>query len=154
MFFGINIRSNIELHRPTEKQTDRWGPKMKLNDTNVLGEELQTCSLQPLTGFLRDGDCRLPATDFGVHGVCAQVTAEFLAFTRSRGNDLTTANPLGGFPGLKPGDRWCLCADRWQEAFQNGCAPPVVLDATHADVLKRIPLSRLTAHALTDPTGE
>ena len=125
---------------------------MNTNENNVLGKALKTCSLQPLTGFMRDGDCRLAATDFGVHGVCAQVTPEFLAFTKSRGNDLTTANPLGGFPGLKPGDRWCLCADRWQEAFENDCAPPVILTATHAGVLKRIPLSRLKAHALMDPT--
>lgn len=116
---------------------------------NVEGKPLQTCSLSPLTGFLRDGDCRMPAGDAGRHGVCAEVTDVFLAFTQARGNDLTTPNPLFGFPGLKPGDRWCLCADRWKEADDNGVAPPVVLSATHQDVLDRVPMGRLKRHALT-----
>ena len=124
------------------------------NDVNVLGESLATCSLQPLTGFLRDGDCRLPTTDVGRHGVCAQVTHEFLNYTKQRGNDLTTAIPMSGFPGLKPGDRWCLCADRWLEADMDGVAPPVVLAATHAGVLDHIPLERLKMHALTGEPGE
>lgn len=117
---------------------------------NVWNEDLQTCSLAPLTGFLRDGDCRMPASDRGQHGVCAQVTQAFLDFTRSRGNDLTTADPLGGFPGLRPGDRWCLCVDRWREADEHGVAPPVILAATHVDVLDRISLARLEAHKLAD----
>ncbi len=119
-------------------------------ETNILGQPLATCSLSPLTGFSRDGACRMPAGDFGRHGVCAEVTADFLNFTRGRGNDLSTPQPLYGFPGLKPGDRWCLCADRWAEAAENGVAPPVVLSATHADVLGRIPMERLVAHALMD----
>ncbi len=119
-------------------------------ETNILGQPLATCSLSPLTGFSRDGACRMPNGDFGRHGVCAEVTADFLNFTRGRGNDLSTPQPLYGFPGLKPGDRWCLCADRWAEAAENGMAPPVVLSATHADVLERIPMDRLVAHALTD----
>ena len=119
-------------------------------ETNILGQPLATCSLSPLTGFSRDGACRMPAGDFGRHGVCAEVTADFLNFTRGRGNDLSTPQPLHGFPGLKPGDRWCLCADRWAEAAEHGVAPPVVLSATHADVLGRIPMERLVAHALTD----
>jgi hypothetical protein len=90
----------------------------------------------------------MPSSDVGRHGVCAQVTQAFLDFTRSRGNDLTTSVPLGGFPGLKPGDRWCLCADRWREAHDNGVAPPVILASTHADVLERIPLSYLKDHSL------
>jgi uncharacterized protein (DUF2237 family) len=98
---------------------------------------------------MRDGDCRMPAGDFGRHGVCAQVTEEFLEFTRRRGNDLSTPQSMHGFPGLRPGDRWCLCIDRWAEAEANGVAPPVVLEATHADVVERIPLERLMAHALT-----
>ena len=119
-------------------------------DHNILGQPLDTCSLYPRTGFNRDGTCRMPAGDFGRHGVCAQVTEDFLTFTRGRGNDLSTPQPLYGFPGLKPGDRWCLCADRWAEAADNGVAPPVVLSATHTGVLKRIPLERLLEHALTD----
>ncbi len=119
-------------------------------ENNILGQPLATCSLSPLTGFSRDGACRMPTGDFGRHGVCAEVTADFLNFTRGRGNDLSTPQPLYGFPGLKPGDRWCLCADRWAEAAENGVAPPVVLSATHADVLERIPMDRLVAHALTD----
>ena len=119
-------------------------------DTNILGRPLETCSLSPLTGFNRDGECRMPEGDFGRHGVCAQVTEDFLAFTRGRGNDLITPQPHFGFPGLRPGDRWCLCADRWAEAAADGVAPPVVLSATHRDVLKRIPLERLLEYALTD----
>ncbi|MDJ0667129.1 MAG: DUF2237 domain-containing protein [Desulfobacterales bacterium] len=119
-------------------------------ETNILGQPLETCSLSPLTGFNRDGECRMPAGDFGRHGVCAQVTEDFLAFTRGRGNDLSTPQPHFGFPGLKPGDRWCLCADRWAEAAQNGVAPPVVLSATHSDVIKRIPFEQLLEHALTE----
>ncbi|MDJ0886552.1 MAG: DUF2237 domain-containing protein [Desulfobacterales bacterium] len=122
----------------------------KDRETNILGQPLATCSLSPLTGFSRDGACRMPTGDFGRHGVCAEVTEDFLNFTRGRGNDLSTPQPLYGFPGLKPGDRWCLCADRWAEAAENGVAPPVVLSATHADVLARIPMERLVAHALTD----
>jgi uncharacterized protein (DUF2237 family) len=90
---------------------------------NVLGEPLSTCSLNPLTGFLRDGDCRMPTGDAGRHGVCARMTEAFLAFTKQQGNDLSTPQPLYGFPGLNPGDRWCLCVDRWKEAEANGIAP-------------------------------
>ncbi len=120
------------------------------HDRNVLGQPLATCSLSPRTGFNRDGACRMPNGDFGRHGVCAEVTDEFLDFTRGRGNDLSTPQPLYGFPGLNPGDRWCLCADRWAEAAEHGLAPPVVLSATHTGVLERIPLERLLEHALTD----
>ena len=119
-------------------------------DRNILDQPLTTCSLSPRTGFNRDGACRMPTGDFGRHGVCAEVTEEFLAFTRGRGNDLSTPQPLYGFPGLNPGDRWCLCADRWAEAAEHGVAPPVVLSATHTGVLKRITLERLLEHALTD----
>ena len=114
---------------------------------NVLGEALETCSLQPLTGFLRDGDCRIGPNDVGRHGVCAQVTDAFLEFTKNRGNDLSTPLPGAGFPGLKPGDRWCLCVDRWKEAEENGVAPPVILAATHAAVLDRVHLAQLKRHA-------
>ena len=114
---------------------------------NVLDEPLETCSLEPLTGFLRDGDCRIGNNDVGRHGVCAQVTDAFLEFTKRRGNDLSTPHPAAGFPGLKPGDRWCLCVDRWKEAEENGFAPPVILAATHAAVLDRVDLSQLKRHA-------
>lgn len=113
---------------------------------NLLGRPLELCSAAPRTGFFRTGCCETDATDHGSHTVCAQVTAEFLEFSRARGNDLST--PRGGFPGLRPGDRWCLCAARWQEAFDAGVAPPVVLAATHeraADVAER---AALLAHAL------
>jgi uncharacterized protein (DUF2237 family) len=103
---------------------------------NVLGGLLATCSTAPLTSFYRTGCCDTGPDDLGVHVVCAQVAAEFLAFSRSRGNDLSTPRPEYGFPGLKPGDRWCLCADRWQEALEAGVAPPVVLAATHEAALE------------------
>jgi uncharacterized protein len=115
---------------------------------NVLGGELETCSESPLTGFYRDGCCNTGSGDYGVHVVCAQMTAEFLAFSASRGNDLSTPMPENGFPGLRPGDRWCLCAERWQEAFEAGAAPSVFLAATHEMVLEWVDLAALKQHAL------
>lgn len=117
-------------------------------ERNVLGGELEVCCTSPMTGFFRDGSCRACAQDPGSHTVCARVTAEFLAFTRSRGNDLSRPVPEFGFPGLAPGDRWCLCAARWHEAFQAGCAPPVILTATHERALEVIDLDELKRHAL------
>jgi len=117
-------------------------------ETNVLGEVLEPCSLSPLTGFTRSGACETGPDDLGCHTVCAQVTAEFLEYSRSRGNDLITPMPEYDFPGLKPGDRWCLCAGRWLEAKQAGVAPPVLLRATHARTLATIELGQLTPHAL------
>ena len=114
---------------------------------NVLGGPLELCSADPLTDFFRDGCCRTDEDDTGSHTVCARVTEEFLAFSRAVGNDLSTARPEYGFPGLKPGDRWCLCAARWREAFQNGCAPEVFLGATHERALDICPLEELQAHA-------
>ena len=114
---------------------------------NVLGGPLELCSADPLTGFFRDGCCRTDEDDTGSHTVCARVTEEFLAFSRAVGNDLSTARPEYGFPGLKPGDRWCLCAARWREAFQNGCAPEVFLGATHERARDLCPLEELQAHA-------
>jgi uncharacterized protein (DUF2237 family) len=113
---------------------------------NVLGTELQPCSLDPLTGFYRDGCCNTGADDAGVHAVCARVTAEFLEFSKAAGNDLSTPQP--GFPGLQPGDQWCLCAARWAEALDAGAAPPVVLESTHACVLEWVSLDDLRAHAV------
>lgn len=115
---------------------------------NVLGTELQACSFDPLTGFFRDGCCRTDDHDRGSHVVCARVTAEFLAFSRERGNDLVTPRPEFRFAGLKPGDRWCLCALRWKEALEAGVAPPVHLEATHARALELLDLADLQAHAL------
>jgi len=114
---------------------------------NVLGTKLETCSLKPLTGFFRDGCCHTIPDDTGVHTVCSVMTAEFLRFSRARGNDLSTPVPEFEFPGLKPGDRWCLCAARWREAFEAGCAPKVVLEATHARTLEYVRLEDLKAHA-------
>ncbi len=114
---------------------------------NVLGTELRDCSHDPLTGYFRDGCCRSGQTDAGVHVVCARVTAEFLSFSRSVGNDLSTPRPEFGFPGLTPGDQWCLCASRWAEALRAGVAPPVVLEATHASALEFADLADLKAHA-------
>ena len=113
---------------------------------NVLGGDLQPCSQDPLTGFYRDGCCNTGAEDVGVHTVCALMTAEFLAFSKSRGNDLSTPQP--GFAGLVPGDRWCLCAPRWQEALEAGAAPQVVLEATHVGTLEWASLDDLKQHAV------
>lgn len=115
---------------------------------NVLGEPLALCSEQPLTGFFRDGCCNTAKEDLGLHAVCTRVTAEFLEFSRSRGNDLSTPHPEFGFPGLRPGDQWCLCAARWQEALEAGAAPRVVLQATHAAALRVVKLADLKKHAL------
>jgi uncharacterized protein (DUF2237 family) len=114
---------------------------------NVLGGELEPCGTDPLTGFYRDGCCNTGAEDAGVHTVCAVVTQEFLDFSLSQGNDLITPNPAFGFPGLHPGDRWCLCASRWAEALDAGVAPPVVLTATHVRTLDWVNLEDLRRHA-------
>lgn len=118
---------------------------------NVLGGELAECSRDPLTGWLRDGCCNTDAGDYGVHTVCVQVTEEFLEFSRSVGNDLSTPMPAMRFPGLKPGDRWCLCAARWVEAKQAGMAPDVVLEATHARTLEWAGLAELEEHRAPPP---
>jgi len=115
---------------------------------NVLGGSLQSCSLKPLTGFYRDGCCDTGPEDLGIHTVCAQVTADFLAFSKAQGNDLSTPRPTFGFKGLKPGDSWCLCAGRWYEAYRAGKAPKVRLAATHEETLAIVPLPLLKEHAL------
>jgi uncharacterized protein (DUF2237 family) len=115
---------------------------------NVLGDALEPCSFDPLTGFMRDGACRTGSGDVGVHAVCAVMTDAFLAFSASVGNDLSTPRPEWGFGGLVAGDRWCLCASRWQEALEAGAAPPVVLAATHAAALEFSSLDDLRAHAV------
>ncbi len=115
---------------------------------NVLGEALETCSESPLTGFTRSGFCETGPQDLGSHTVCAQVTAEFLAYSKEKGNDLMTPVPELDFPGLKPGDRWCLCAARWREAMEAGCAPTVALRATHERALQVVDMVDLKAHAI------
>lgn len=119
-------------------------------DRNVFGEELITCSTDPLTGFYRNGCCSTGPEDFGTHTVCAIVTTEFLRFSKMMGNDLSTPRPEFNFPGLKEGDRWCLCAQRWQEALENGVAPKVVLEASHENSLKFVDMDDLVAHAVRE----
>ena len=114
---------------------------------NVLGQPLMPCSTDPMTGWFRDGCCRTNEHDHGRHTVCAVMTAEFLAFSASRGNDLSTPQPAYGFPGLKPGDQWCLCAARWREAWEAGKAPRVVLLSTHHRTLKTVSIEALMSHA-------
>jgi uncharacterized protein (DUF2237 family) len=115
---------------------------------NVFGEPLQTCSAAPLTGFFRNGCCDTSDQDVGSHTVCVVMTDGFLRFSKERGNDLSTPMPEFGFSGLKAGDRWCLCAPRWQEAFEAGQAPRVVLRATHQGALDYCPLADLKRHAI------
>ena len=116
---------------------------------NVIGSQLESCCTSPMTGFYRNGKCNTGAGDLGAHVVCAQMTEEFLAFTRSQGNDLSTPVEQFNFPGLKPGDRWCLCAPRWQEALDAGVAPPVILSATHMMALEYVSMDDLKRHALS-----
>jgi uncharacterized protein (DUF2237 family) len=115
---------------------------------NVLGEPLEACCLAPQTGYYRDGYCRIGQGDFGVHVVCAIMTAEFLAYSAAQGNDLITPNPEHDFPGLVTGDRWCLCVSRWRDAFEAGCAPSVVLEATHMAALEFVSLDELRQYAV------
>jgi uncharacterized protein (DUF2237 family) len=121
---------------------------MSSSDKNVLGGPLAVCSTSPRTGFYRDGCCNTGPEDVGIHVVCARMTREFLDFERARGNDLVTPVADAQFPGLKPGDRWCVCAGRWREALDAGVAPPVVLEATHEETLAIVPLSDLRRYAL------
>jgi len=127
---------------------DAEGGRKRKPSRNVLGEPLESCSVKPVTGFFRNGCCDTGGEDVGSHTVCAVMTAEFLAFSKAHGNDLSTPMPEFGFPGLKPGDRWCLCAPRWQEAFVAGQAPRVALRATHAGALDHCPLADLKRFAV------
>ncbi len=119
---------------------------------NVLGGVLETCGTAPMTGFYRNGCCDTGPDDYGLHLVCTQVTEAFLKFSKTRGNDLTTPIPAYGFAGLKPGDRWCLCVERWKEALDEGMAPPIVLAATHVSALEFVALDDLRRYAVD--TGE
>ncbi len=116
--------------------------------SNILGSDLAECSADPLTGFLRDGCCTPHPGDLGNHSVCAMVTEEFLSFSKAQGNDLSTPRPEFGFPGLKPGDRWCLCAGRWYEAQRAGVAPPIVAEATSLSAVEAVPKDVLIQYAL------
>lgn len=120
------------------------------NSLNVLGEPLVPCSFEPLTGWFRDGCCETGPNDRGRHIVCAVMTDEFLAFSKARGNDLSTPVPQYEFPGLKAGDSWCLCLDRWREAHKAGKAPQILLEATHQVALERVPLETLQKFAVKD----
>jgi uncharacterized protein len=119
-----------------------------MQQRNVLGTELRTCSSDPLTGYYRTGCCESRGDDPGMHVVCCRVTAEFLEFSAARGNDLSTPMPQYGFPGLRPGDQWCVCASRWAEALEAGAACPVVLESTHLSALEFVDLADLRAHAV------
>ncbi|MEM7054103.1 MAG: DUF2237 domain-containing protein [Pseudomonadota bacterium] len=119
----------------------------KNRSINVLGGELKSCSNKPVTGFFRDGCCNTSDNDRGCHTVCSVMTDEFLEFSRTQGNDLMTPMPASGFPGLKTGDQWCLCASRWVEAYKADCAPRVVLDATHEKTLQYVALDILRSHS-------
>jgi uncharacterized protein (DUF2237 family) len=133
---------------PLDNASPRRRPERPEPARNVLGSALLPCSVAPLTGFLRDGCCNTGPQDLGLHVVCAEMTAGFLAFSQRRGNDLSTPRPEYGFAGLQPGDRWCLCAARWEEARQAGQAPPVLLEATHEAALTVVRIEHLRAHAL------
>jgi uncharacterized protein (DUF2237 family) len=115
---------------------------------NVLGQPLKDCSFDPLTGYFRDGCCKTSSVDTGSHVICARVTQEFLTFSLAQGNDLITPRPAYQFPGLQPGDQWCLCAMRWKEAFDAGVAPPVVLESTNERALHYVTLEQLQQHAI------
>ena len=129
-------------------------PALRNSNVNILGEPLEICSLKPLTGWRRDGCCSSGADDHGTHAVCAVVTADFLAVTRAQGNDLTTPRPEYGFPGLKPGDRWCLCASRWEEARQAGVAPPIIAEATGRKALAHVSAETLLSYQHSFSTDE
>jgi uncharacterized protein (DUF2237 family) len=118
---------------------------------NVLGTPLRTCGRDPLTGFYRNGRCDTGRDDEGLHLVCTRVTAEFLEFSAAHGNDLSTPSPEWGFPGLRPGDRWCVCVRRWKEAMEAGAAAPVVLESTHVSALEFVSIEELSAHAVPTP---
>ncbi len=140
-------QAQIGLDPPVQNGTAGWFAVPV--PRNVLGEEIALCSTDPVTGFYRTGCCDHAVQDPAAHVVCAQVTAEFLEFSRRQGNDLSTPQPQWGFAGLRPGDRWCLCAARWAEALAAGVAPPVVLEATHAHALEWVDLDDLRKHGLT-----
>jgi uncharacterized protein (DUF2237 family) len=138
----------------TENNENDQQPIISIPTKNVLGGQLQACCFSPMTGFYRDGFCNTGPDDAGRHTVCVRVDADFLAFSKSKGNDLSTPYPMYNFPGLKPGDSWCLCALRWKEALQEDKAPLVILASTHAKTLQVVSLEDLMRHASGDSTSE
>lgn len=137
------------LPPPSEAERNE---RLKDGPRNILGDPLEVCGLDPVTGYFRSGRCETGPTDRGVHVVCAQVDRRFLDYTKGKGNDLST--PRGSFPGLRPGDRWCLCAARWDEARRDGVAPPVVLKATDVAALRTLKLEELTKSRATKPAAK
>ena len=123
-------------------------PKPEINRFNVLGEPLASCCFDPITGYFRNGFCHTSTTDLGQHTLCAQMTSEFLSFSQKTGNDLTSPVPEIGFPGLQPGDFWCICVTRWVDAYEHGVAPPVKIQACHQTVLHYVPLDVLMEYSV------
>ena len=153
LFFLVSLSSSNSCRDPTIITTTTTSSSMSTSALNVLGGTLRCCCLQPKTGFLRNGFCETGPHDRGKHTVCAIMTNEFLSFTRRLGNDLSTPVPQYGFPGLKPGDNWCLCVSRWKEAMQAGVAPPVVLEATNIASLEVVTLEQLKEYAVVVDDG-
>ena len=142
------MASQTGYHYPFIRNSDtRPMPFNKDKELNVHGSNLEPCGSDPITGFFRDGCCNTCDEDIGSHTVCIEVTTKFLEYSKSAGNDLSTAHPEFDFPGLKEGDRWCLCAARWLEAYENGMAPKVFLKNTHQKALDTVPLELITQHA-------
>jgi len=148
---GANLRFHMRLnslaHEGFTLQAKQYDVEIA---KNVLGEKLMECSVEPMTGFYRDGCCNTGPADSGTHTVCARMTREFLDFTASKGNDLSSPKPQWNFPGLNPGDYWCLCVLRWLEACENDCAPPLRLEATHEKTLEYVGLSTLKNYQIQD----
>lgn len=144
----ILICANLSAQQSTTTMSQSNGTPEYVKAKNVLGGKLQSCCFEPLTGYFRDGYCRTDLSDRGTHTVCAIVTKEFLEYTKSKGNDLSTPFPQFNFPGLKPGDKWCLCASRWLEAYHAGAAPKILLEATHEKTLSIVGIEILKAHSV------
>jgi uncharacterized protein len=143
-------QANKTSTNPKSSMTNFQNHSNSKIEKNVLGQDLRSCCTSPMTGFYRDGFCRTGPDDHGVHTVCVILNQEFLVFSKGRGNDLSTPLPEYGFPGLKPGDKWCLCAGRWKEAYEDGFAPPIILESTHSSILELVPLAVLKEFAFIE----
>lgn len=137
---SVSMSRHDATHTDANPSSSSSSSGTEVGDKNILGTRLELCGAQPVTGFFRDGYCRTGPHDRGIHVVCSEVNSEFLEYTKAQGNDLSTPKPGFGFPGLEPGDKWCLCAARWREAFKKGKAPPVDLKATHSKATTIVPL--------------
>lgn len=144
-FFSLSLEAQIQENclLDNESKTSKM-----TKSKNVLGTALKSCCFDPMTGFYRDGFCQTGPTDYGTHVVCARMTEAFLTYTKNKGNDLSTPLPMYNFPGLKPGDQWCLCVSRWREAMVAGVAPPVILQATHERALDVVTMEDLKKYAI------